>query len=173
MPLKDGSGTICGLCGISTDITERRQAQEAPKESEIRFSMIFANDPSGIILVNGRTRSIHDANPTALALIGLPKEKLVGKTCHGFLCPAEVGRCPICDIGQEVDRSERVLIRADGERLPILKTVIPIKLNGEEYLLENFIDISRHKKAEEEAARERSRLQTLSDNAPFGMALMV
>jgi PAS domain-containing protein len=41
------------------------------KESEFRFSTIFENDPSGIILVNTKTHAIYDANRAALEMIGL------------------------------------------------------------------------------------------------------
>ncbi len=118
------------------------------KESEFRFSTIFENDPSGIILVNTKTRAIYDANRTALEMIGLSKQKVIGKVCHGFFCPAEMNHCPICDLGQEVDRSERILIRGNGDRIPILKTVVPITIGDEAYLLESFIDIADRKEAE-------------------------
>jgi PAS domain S-box-containing protein/putative nucleotidyltransferase with HDIG domain len=66
------------------------------------------------------------------------------------MCPAEMGSCPICDFGQVVDRSERVLLKPDGARVPILKSVVPITIKGENYLLESFIDITERKKVEEE-----------------------
>jgi len=43
-----------------------------------------------------------------------------------------------------------VLLKPDGARVPILKSVVPITLKGENYLLESFIDITERKKAEEE-----------------------
>ncbi len=148
-PMLGADGNYYGRVWYFRDITESKRAEEALKESESRLATIFENDPSGIILVNTKTRTVRDANRAAVEMIGLPKEDLVGKVCHNFLCPAEEGRCPIIDLGQEVDRSERVLICADGKRLPILKTVVPIKISGEEYLLENFIDITERKQAVE------------------------
>jgi PAS domain S-box-containing protein len=165
-----GQPAIMSIC---RDITDRKQAGEALKESESRLATIFENDPSGIILVNTRTRTVHDVNRAAVEMIGLPKEDLVGKACHNFLCPAEEGRCPICDLGQEVDRSERVLICADGKRLPILKTVVPIKISGEEYLLENFIDITARKQAEEELKQAVEKLRKGLTGTIHAMSLMV
>jgi len=128
----------------------RRQAEEVLKENETRLSMIFKNDPTGLFIVHEKTRIINDVNDSALETIGLRKGDVVGKVCHRFMCPAEMGSCPICDFGQVVDRSERVLLKPDGARVPILKSVVPITIKGENYLLESFIDITERKKVEEE-----------------------
>ncbi len=47
--------------------------EAALKESESRLATIFKNDPSEIILVNSKTRTLHDANQTAVEMIGLQK----------------------------------------------------------------------------------------------------
>jgi PAS domain S-box-containing protein len=142
---------------------ERQRAEEAMQESETRLSTIFKNDPIGIFMVNEKTRFIYDVNDSALEAIGLPKEDVVGKVCHRFLCPAEMGSCPVCDLGQVVDRSERVLLKSDGTGVPIMKTVVPIKFKGENYLLESFIDITERKQAEE-ALRQKMEELRASNN---------
>ncbi len=72
------------------------------------------------------------------------------KVCHQLVCPAEEGKCPILDLGQKVDFSEKILLCSGGARLPILKSVSNIDLEGETVLLETFLDISERKKAEKE-----------------------
>jgi PAS domain S-box-containing protein len=142
---------------------ERKRSEEALQESETRLSTIIKNDPTGFFIVNEKTRIIYDVNDSALEAIGLPRGDVVGKVCHRFLCPAEMGSCPICDLGQVVDRSERVLIKPGGARVPILKTVVPIKLKGENYLLESFIDITERKQAEEELRQKGEELRARND----------
>ena len=63
------------------------------------------------------------------------------------------GDCPILDRGQTVDHSERILLADDGREVPVLKTVVPMEVQGRRYLLEAMLDISAHKAAE--AERER------------------
>lgn len=172
-PMLGTDGNYYGRVWYFRDITERKQAEAVLKESESRLATIFENDPSGIILVNIKTRTVHDANKAAIEMLGLPKEDIVGKVCHNFICPAEVGSCPISDLGQEVDRSERVLILADGKRLTILKTVVPIKMSGEEYLLENFIDITERKLAEEKLGHAMEKLRKNLVGTIQVMSLMV
>ena len=59
-------------------------------------------------------------------------------------------------LGLTVDASEKILIGQKGKDIPILKTVLPIHLEGEEVLLEAFVDISELKKtaAELQVAKE-------------------
>jgi PAS domain S-box-containing protein len=40
-PLRDASGTVYGIFGISTDITEGKLAQEAVRQSELRYRALF------------------------------------------------------------------------------------------------------------------------------------
>ncbi len=103
---------------------------------------------TGVVLIDAETHEIIDANPLAAKLIGLPKEEIVGKVCHEFICPAEKGKCPISDLGQIVDQSERMLIKGDGKGIPVLKTVTPTKWQGRQYFVESFIDITERKQAE-------------------------
>jgi two-component system sensor kinase FixL len=138
--------------GIFRDITEQRKAEEALKESEQRLSIVLNSILTGVVVVDAETHEIVDANPLAVKLIGLPKEKIIGKVCHKFICPAEEGKCPLSDLGQTVDRSERVLFRGDGKEIPILKTVTPASWQGHSYFIESFIDISERKKAEKRQA---------------------
>ncbi|MCX5637213.1 MAG: PAS domain S-box protein [Planctomycetota bacterium] len=146
--------------GIFRDITDSKKAQEALKESEQRLSIVLNSILTGVIVIDAETHKIIDANPLAAKLIGLPKEEIVGKVCHEFICPAEKGRCPISDLGQVVDQSERVLISGDGKEIPILKTVTPTRWQGRQYFVESFLDISERKQAEERQAQLLKELES-------------
>ncbi|RLB29507.1 MAG: hypothetical protein DRG66_01815, partial [Deltaproteobacteria bacterium] len=100
------------------------------------------------MLINVETHTIVDANPAATKMIGAPKEEIIGHVCHKYICPAEKGKCPITNLGQEIDNSEKILLTATGEEVPILKTVTPILLGGQAHLLDSFIDITEKKKLE-------------------------
>ena len=136
------------LYWIDVDLTEQKQAQSALEENENRLNTIINSILTGIVIIDANTHEIMDANPAAVKIIGVPKHKIIGHVCHKYICPAAIGACPITDLGQEVDNSERILLRANGEEVPILKTVIKILLNGKECLLDSFIDISEKKKLE-------------------------
>jgi PAS domain S-box-containing protein len=136
---------------VVRDITSRKKAEKIERESQERLKKLIDNALCGILLVDATTHEIVEANQAAEEAIGLPRENLIGHLCHKFICPAERNRCPITDLGQTVDKSERILLRnGKGEHLPVLKSVVPVKIGDREYLIESFIDLSERKKAEEE-----------------------
>jgi diguanylate cyclase (GGDEF)-like protein/PAS domain S-box-containing protein len=129
---------------------ELRKARETIANLEERTTIIINSVHAGIVLIDKETHRIRDANPEALRLMGASKDQVVGKICHKYICPAEVGNCPIIDKGQLVDNSERVLLAADGKKIPILKTVASISFAGREHLLETFLDITQMKLLQKE-----------------------
>jgi len=112
-----------------------------------QMSLLFDQLVSGVILIECQTRSIVYANQVALDKIGQAKEQILGRVCHAFICPAQQSSCPILDLGQTVDFSERILLGQGGE-IPILKRVSHLQLGGKDYLLESFTDISAQKEQE-------------------------
>ena len=94
------------------------------------------------ILIVDRNKKIRKANEFTLKLTGHTAEsEMIGKVCHDCICPAEEGKCPILDLGQNVDKSRKIVLTKDGRNIPVLKSVIPIVLNKKEVLLEVFIEI--------------------------------
>ena len=124
-------------------------AKDAAEKSNLYLQAIWDTAPSGIVVIDQGTRQIVDANPFARRLMDRTREELIGRECHSFICPAEKGKCPITDLGQKVDGSERKLIKASGETVPILKTVLPFTEKGRNLLVESFVDIGELKKAQE------------------------
>jgi len=146
-------GKISGAVVTFMDITKRRQAEKALFDSEAYLKTIMAAIQAGVIVIDVEKHTIADINITAENLIGDKREAIIGKECDKYICPAEKGKCPITDLNQIVDGSERVLINAKGEKIPILKTVVPLTIKGRKYLIESFIDITERKLMEKELKR--------------------
>jgi len=141
-------GRECNI-GFFRDITERKSADDAVRESEERLKTILNSLQTGIVILDWDTNIIVDVNPVAAEMIGAPKEEIVGQTCHKHICPAEVEKCPATDLGQGTERLEHELLRADGSLVPVIKTSIPVVLGDRTHLLESLVDISDRKRAEE------------------------
>jgi PAS domain S-box-containing protein len=141
------------------DITERKRMEESIKESEKRVRTILNSVNTGIILIDAADRTIVDVNPIAARMIKLDQNEIVGKVCHKFICPREEHDCPIIDLKQTVDSSERILLTANGEEVSILKTAVFVSLGEKEYLLESFVDLTERKKAEEELQQRTAELE--------------
>jgi len=148
-PIHDATGSVIGAVLVFRDVTEEYRRREALRESEAFQRELLQNLPVGVIIVDPETRMIELANEHAATLFGAPTDRLLGKRCHKFLCPTDEGRCPVCDMGNTVNHSERIMLCADRSRRPILKTVKRVRLGGQDKLLESFVDISERKSAEE------------------------
>ena len=145
--------------GFARDITERRLAEAAIQRSENTLRAIVESVQVGILIIDPMTHTVVSVNPAGVEMIGMPAEEIEGKVCHRYICPAEEGKCPVTDLGQAVDNSERVLLRADGTRIPIIKTVASVVLDGRPHLVESFVDITERKRAEQELKESEERLR--------------
>ncbi len=122
---------------------------ETLRDSEIKLQTIFNTVGTGILIIDKDTQIIIEANQTAIKMTGQSRERIVGQICHSLVCPAQAGKCPVKDLGQSVDHSERKLLHADGHLIDIVKTVHPITIKGRDCYIESFIDISDLKRAED------------------------
>ena len=157
---QDGEQLILSL---ARDITERKKAEEKLENNKNYFGTLINSVLSGIIVVDGETRRIIDANPAALKLMGATRENAVGRVCHQFICPNEIGKCPIIDKNQTIDKAEKVILNSEGKRVPVLKSVVKIKHNGRTLLVENYVDISARKNAEANLQENQRRLELMNE----------
>jgi len=133
---------------LSTEIKRREEAEARSREERQNLEAIFSATPYSIVIID-MEKTILYANRAALDIMGYESlSQVVGRRCNDSFCPAEVDQCPILDLGHKMDRSEKLLISKDGTRVPILKSVVPFKFDGEDVLLEAFVDISEYKRSE-------------------------
>jgi PAS domain S-box-containing protein len=80
----DGSGDALL---VVRDITGRRNVEEQLRQSEERRRTLFENGSDAILLMRGSV--FIDANETALALFGVPRGELLGKSACDFSPPRQ------------------------------------------------------------------------------------
>ncbi len=136
------------LCRIGQECDEIDQlsnlvdsAFNSIRENERFLQEILGAIKVGVMLIRKNDNTIISANPYACDLIGRPEKDILGKACHRFVCAAEAGKCPICDQGQNLDNSRRVLLAAGGQEIDILKSATIVTRDGQDYVLETFLDI--------------------------------
>lgn len=145
--------------------------KKTEKLMETEMKIILDSIQSGIVIIDAETHRIIEVNPIAVKMIGAPEEKIIGAICHKYICPAGKGECPITDLGQKVDNLERVLLRANGDKVSILETVTIIVLRGRKCLLENFIDITERKKMEEKLKESEERFKSMFEQSADAILL--
>jgi PAS domain S-box-containing protein len=78
-PIYDPAGNPYAIGGISTDITERKAAAEALRESEERYRSVMNALQEGIVLLDA-DGTICACNASAERILGMPANELVGQT---------------------------------------------------------------------------------------------
>jgi len=154
----DDKGAIIEFQSVGRDITQQKETEMDLAFNRDYLKLIFSSVKAGILIIDRKTHIIVDVNPAAAKMIGAKKEQIVGKICHAFICPAEMGKCPVTDLGQSVDNSEQLLLTANGEKKHIIKYVTLTRLSGRDCFLETFIDNTARKQMEEELQAAYSQL---------------
>ncbi len=130
------------------------------EKSRETLRRILDSMPFGVAIV-GRDRKVREANRTAVRMMGFRKGKeVVGQHCKQALCTRRGHECPILDLGKTLDRTECELTLQGGSKLPILKSAIAVEMDGEQVLLETFVDITEIRRAREALELARDELET-------------
>ena len=75
-PIIDESGNFLGIFSVGTDITDRKMAEEALKQSEEKFRSYVENAPEGIFIADEKGKYV-DVNDAACKVTGYTKEELL------------------------------------------------------------------------------------------------
>ena len=170
-PVRNSNDQVSFYVLIFSDITERKKTEDSLVEAETRLTEILNTMMAGILIIDPATHRIVDVNYMAAQMIGDPPDKIIGAICHRYICPSSSGQCPLTDLNQVIDNSDRVLINNRGEQIPILKTATVITLNGKPFILESFIDIQARKQAEQALRDSEQRYRSLYTAMKEGVAI--
>ncbi len=118
-PLFDAVGQPFAVCGISTDITERKQAEEALRESERRYHTLVEKMSEGLIQVDTND-VIQFVNDRYCEMTGYARAELIGQKAAQALLTSEEDRRMAQERGRlrrhgHVDRYEIQLRKKSGE----------------------------------------------------------
>ena len=90
-PYRDSTGRITGVFGVSRDITDRKRAEEALRESEQRFRRMVQGS-SDIITLVAADGTVRYASPALQRVLGYDPEESVGHKVFDLLHPDDVGK---------------------------------------------------------------------------------
>jgi PAS domain S-box-containing protein len=151
-PIKDSAGNIAGASTIARNITERKRAEEALKESEWLYRTVIEQAKENIFLVDAETRLIVESNPAFQETLGYTEEEFRSMTLYDIVAADRKSiDSNIRSILEQKHRSvgERKYRRKDGSLVDVEVSVSTILRNGRETLCDVAHDITERKRREE------------------------
>jgi PAS domain S-box-containing protein len=92
IPLKNDDGQLFGVLGTYEDITEKKQAEEALRQSESRFRSIFDTSPVGIALAETHSQRIVQVNDSLCRMLGYSCDDLTSLSISDISHPEDFSR---------------------------------------------------------------------------------
>jgi PAS domain S-box-containing protein len=176
VPILDEEGTLLGYRGADVDITERKQAEDALRESEAFQSGLLANSPIPISVINADS-SVRYVNPALIKLTGFSAEELTGEKAPYSYWAEELVAQTMKGFKKAMrqggDQMVELFKRKNGERFWVEITSVPVKKDGKfQYLLVHWVDITERKLAEEKLRDEATRQRILIDQSSDGIVIL-
>jgi PAS domain S-box-containing protein len=172
--LRDAEGRVVGALSLGLDITGRRRAEEALRESEERHRSLFENSAIGMYRTTP-DGEILAANPALVRMLGYEDfEELRRRNLeeNGYE-PGYTRR----EFREQVERDGRVLglesawSRQDGTTLFVRESATAIRdADGRTVYYEGTVeDITERRRAEGERRRSRALLEAAIESIPFDL----
>jgi len=145
------------LIGVGVDITERKRAEEALRQSEENYHQLFEAESDAIFLIDNETGNILQANRAACKMYGYSSEELLAMKNTDLSAEAEQTRKITKETRPVADHVITIPLRwhrnKDGKRFPVEITGRFFVREGRPVHIAAIRDITERKQAE--AERER------------------
>ena len=157
-----GTGEIRELGHAFRDMANQvQQSRQHLQNSIDALQIIIEKVPFGMILIDAQHK-IKSVNREALAICGKTEAETLNQPCYDHFCIDTTPRCPIEQTGIHPEKQEMILRQKNGQLIPVLTTVIPAKIYGEDMLIKAIIDISEMKEKEQELKRAKTAAEQAS-----------
>jgi PAS domain S-box-containing protein len=156
----DDQGRMRELQGVGRDITRRKEAEEALRQSELRFRLYTESSLVGIFMIQDNLLAY--VNPTLAEIFGYPPEEMAQKVPLDFIHPddAEFVEAKIAQrlAGVPPERYSFRGLRQDGTVVHCEAQGHLVDFQGRPAILGSLLDVSQQVQAE--AARQESEKQS-------------
>jgi PAS domain S-box-containing protein len=167
-PMRNAAGAVIGASKVARNITERKQAERALRESEERFRAMVDTTPECVKLVTAEGTLLHMNSP-GLTMVGADcAEKVVGKSVYDLIAPHDRDR--FRSFNERICRGEKGslefdVVGLDGVKHRMDTHAAPLRLaDGGVVQLAVTRDITEPMRVQERLRRNEEQLRTLADD---------
>lgn len=156
VPFLDEAGKPYQYVAIRSDITNRKRAEAALRQSEERYRAVIEQITEGIYLLDSETRCVIETNPALRGMLGYTEAEMRGMEVYGLLAhdreDVDANLTRTLSEGQRFV-GERRYLRKDGTVIEVEVGVSTIHYEGREVICATVHDITERKRTEQ-ALRE-------------------
>lgn len=146
---------------VQEDITERKQMEKALRDSEVRFRVIFAQSPDGIVLLDPETMRVVDFNESAHRTLQYTREEFAQLRVCDYECvesPEEIAAHVQKLLAQGRDQFETLHRAKDGQVRDVLVNAKVIELSGRRLILSMFHELNEKKRMDDRLQKLQAEL---------------
>ncbi|HEX7586758.1 MAG TPA: PAS domain S-box protein, partial [Anaerolineae bacterium] len=171
-PVRNSEGRLVRIEGIIEDITERKRAEEALRQREKKFRILFEQSNDAIFIHDDKGHML-DINPRAVDMLGYSREEMLALPTTDYHPPEVVANAMAAF--NELVKTDHV--RFDSKFRKKGGSVIDVEISVRQIETGSAIfqalvrDITARKQAEEALRESESKYRLLFENMEEGFAL--